>query len=285
MVSARGAFVSPLGSFCGPSAPPKKSRQHSTLSSNPYRLVSLAGLSPGTFKQAGAAKLGQDRSTFMKLITALSTAAFVLTPAVAFAGDASSNNSASQMKPTTTDQSARQQDRNKAYPYPDWPAIAKTAEPSPKKGADQQKAAEESASSGSKDEPSLLEKAGRALETITGRSATKEGSSQEGPAAVDQSARQQNQQDMKATGAKAAEEGTASGTKCEPSLLEKAGRAVEPVTGRSTTTKEGASQTKSTAADQNARQQDIKAASDKSYPYPDWPAVAKTEPASQGSKE
>jgi hypothetical protein len=134
-------------------------------------------------------------------------------------------------------------------------------------------------------QPSLLEKAGRALETITGRSATKEGSSQEGPAAVDQSARQQNQQDMKATGAKAAEEGTASGTKGEPSLLEKAGRAVEPVTGRSTTTKEGASQTKSTAADQNARQQDIKAASDKSYPYPDWPAVAKTEPASQGSKE
>jgi hypothetical protein len=55
----------------------------------------------------------------MKLITALSTAAFVLTPAVAFAGDASSNSgasaevnkSASQTKPTTMDQSARQQDK------------------------------------------------------------------------------------------------------------------------------------------------------------------------------
>ena len=51
----------------------------------------------------------------MKLIIALSTAAFVLTPAVAFAGDASSNNSASaevnksasQMKPTAKDQSVR----------------------------------------------------------------------------------------------------------------------------------------------------------------------------------
>jgi hypothetical protein len=204
----------------------------------------------------------------MKLITGLSTAAFVLTPAVAFARDASSNNgtssevnksAASQMKPTAMDQSARQQDRSKAYPYPDWPAIAKTAEPSPQKGADQQKAAEESASSGSKGEPSLLEKAGRALETITGSSATKEGSSQGGP------------------------EG-------EPSLLEKAGRVLETVTGRSPTTKEGASeesasQTKPTAMDHNAQQQDIKAASDKSYPYPDWPAIAKTEPASQGSKE
>jgi hypothetical protein len=176
----------------------------------------------------------------MKLITALSTAAFVLTPAVAFAGDAPSNNSASQMKPMTMVQSGREQDRNKAYPYPDWPAIAKTAEPSPQKGADQQKAAEESASNGTKGEPSLLEKAGRALETITGRSATKEGSSQGDSAAVDQSGRQQNQQDMKAAGAKtsepsrqngsdqqkAAEESTSSGTKGEPSLLEKAGRAL-----------------------------------------------------------
>ena len=51
----------------------------------------------------------------MKLTTALYMAAFVLTPAVGFAAD----------------QSARQQDSttasDRSYPYPDWPAIAKTA--------------------------------------------------------------------------------------------------------------------------------------------------------------
>src|SRR3977135_896171 len=89
----------------------------------------------------------------MKLTTALYTAAFVLAPAVGFAAD----------------QSARQQDSTTAsersYPYPDWPAIAKSA---PQQNTDQQKAAEQSVSSGNKAEPSLLEKAGRALEAVTG---------------------------------------------------------------------------------------------------------------------
>jgi hypothetical protein len=103
----------------------------------------------------------------MKLITALYTAAFVLAPAVGFAMDSSSSSSASGDR-------TRQQDMagDKSYPYPDWPAIKKTEEPLRQNGADQQKAAEK---------PSLLEKAGRALETLTGSSATtKEGSSQEG---------------------------------------------------------------------------------------------------------
>jgi hypothetical protein len=104
----------------------------------------------------------------MELTTALYTAAFVLAPAVGFAAD----------------QSARQQDSTTAsersYPYPDWPAIAKTApqkstdqqkpaeQSEPQKSTDQQKAAEQSGSSGNKAEPSLLEKAGRALEAVTG---------------------------------------------------------------------------------------------------------------------
>jgi hypothetical protein len=99
----------------------------------------------------------------MKLTTALYTAAFVLAPAVGFAAD----------------QSARQQDSTTASErsYPDWPAIAKTA---PQKNTDQQKPAEQTepqkntdqhpveqiGSSGN--EPSLLEKAGRALEAVTG---------------------------------------------------------------------------------------------------------------------
>ena len=82
----------------------------------------------------------------MKLTTVLYTAAFVLAPVVGFAAD----------------QSARQQDSttasDKSYPYPDWPAIAKTA---PQKNTDQQKPAEQ-------DEPSLLEKARLALEAISG---------------------------------------------------------------------------------------------------------------------
>jgi len=82
----------------------------------------------------------------MKLTTVLYTAAFVLAPAVGFAAD----------------QSARQQDSttasDRSYPYPDWPAIAKTA---PQKSTDQQKPAEQS-------EPSLLEKARLALEAISG---------------------------------------------------------------------------------------------------------------------
>ena len=95
----------------------------------------------------------------MKLTTALYMAAFVLTPAVGFAAD----------------QSARQQDSttasDRSYPYPDWPAIAKTApqeQSEPQKSTDQQKAVEQSGSSGNKAEPSLLEKAGRALEAISG---------------------------------------------------------------------------------------------------------------------
>ena len=81
----------------------------------------------------------------MKLTTALCTAAFVLAPAIGFAAD----------------------------PYPDWPAIAKTA---PQKSIDQQKPAEQSEPQKStdqqkpaeQDEPSLLEKARLALEAISG---------------------------------------------------------------------------------------------------------------------
>jgi hypothetical protein len=235
----------------------------------------------------------------MKLITALSTTAFVLVPAVGLAKDLSSGSGTSAKVNYTA--------ADKSYPYPDWPAIAKT-EP--------QKAAEQSPSNGSKGEPGLLEKAERALETITGRSTTtKEGASQEDasqlkPTAADQSARQQ---DMKAAGdksypypdwpaiaktepqkgadqQKAAEQIPSNGSKGEPGLLEKAGRALETITGRSATMKEdssqeSASQMKPTAADESARQQDMKAAGNKSYPYLDWPAIAKTGPASQGSKE
>ena len=97
----------------------------------------------------------------MKLTTVLYTAAFVLAPAVGFAAD----------------QSARQQDSttasDRSYPYPDWPAIAKTA---PQKSTDQQKPAEQSEPQKSTDqqkpaeqsEPSLLEKARLALEAISG---------------------------------------------------------------------------------------------------------------------
>jgi hypothetical protein len=75
------------------------------------------------------------------------------------------------------DQSARQQDSttasDKSYPYPDWPAIGKTA---PQKSTDQQKPAERSEAQKStdqqkpaeQDEPSLLEKATLALEAISG---------------------------------------------------------------------------------------------------------------------
>ena len=97
----------------------------------------------------------------MKLTTVLYTATFVLAPAVGFAAD----------------QSARQQDSttasDRSYPYPDWPAIAKTA---PQKSTDQQKPAEQSEPQKSTDqqkpaeqsEPSLLEKARLALEAISG---------------------------------------------------------------------------------------------------------------------
>ena len=96
----------------------------------------------------------------MKLTTALYTAAFVLAPAVGFAADQSATSAS-----------------DRSYPYPDWPAIAKTA---PQKNTDQRKPAEQtepqkntdqhpaeqSGSSGY--EPSLLEKAARALEAVTG---------------------------------------------------------------------------------------------------------------------
>jgi hypothetical protein len=112
----------------------------------------------------------------MKLTTVLYTAAFVLAPAVGFAAD----------------QSARQQDSttasDRSYPYPDWPAIAKTApqkstdqqkpaeQSEPQKSTDQQKPAEQSEPQKSTDqqkpaeqsEPSLLEKARLALEAISG---------------------------------------------------------------------------------------------------------------------
>jgi hypothetical protein len=81
----------------------------------------------------------------MKLTTALYTAAFVLAPAVGFAADQSATSAS-----------------DRSYPYPDWPAIAKTA---PQKNTDQHPA-EQSGSSGN--EPSLLEKAARALEAVTG---------------------------------------------------------------------------------------------------------------------
>ena len=94
----------------------------------------------------------------MKLTTALYTAAFVLAPAVGFAADQSATSAS-----------------DRSYPYPDWPAIAKTA---PQKSTEQQKPAEQtepqkntdqhpaeqSGSSGY--EPSLLEKAARALEAL-----------------------------------------------------------------------------------------------------------------------
>src|SRR5262249_41630964 len=64
------------------------------------------------------------------------------------------------------------------YPYPDWPAIAKTGAPSPT-SEDQQKT--EQNVSGNKGEPSLLEKAGEAIEGIKGRVlGTPQGTSQEG---------------------------------------------------------------------------------------------------------
>lgn len=87
----------------------------------------------------------------MKLLTALSTAAILLAPAVALS-DAKMGG---------------------AKPYPDWDSIAKTAQPSPQKEAEQPAA--------KPSEPGLLEKAGQALEAITGRSGTmKETPSQEG---------------------------------------------------------------------------------------------------------
>jgi Protein of unknown function (DUF3365) len=63
-----------------------------------------------------------------------------------------------------------------SYPYPDWPAIKKTAKPSPQKGA------EESPSEATKAGPTVLEKAGRALETITGGSTSMKEPSQGGTA-------------------------------------------------------------------------------------------------------
>ena len=112
----------------------------------------------------------------MKLITALYTAAFVLAPAVGFAADQSATSVS-----------------DRSYPYPDWPAIAKTApqksteqqkpaeQTEPQKNTDQHPAeqtepqkntdqhpAEQSGSSGNGAEPSLLEKAARALEAVTG---------------------------------------------------------------------------------------------------------------------
>jgi hypothetical protein len=111
----------------------------------------------------------------MKLTTALYTAAFVLAPAVGFAAD----QSARQQQDSTTAS-------DRSYPYPDWPAIAKTAPQKStdqqqkntdqqqkstdlqQKSTDQQKAAEQSGSSGNESEPSLLEKARRALEALSG---------------------------------------------------------------------------------------------------------------------
>jgi len=104
----------------------------------------------------------------MKLTTALYTAAFVLAPAVGFAAD----QSARQQESTTAS--------DRSYPYPDWPAVAKTApqkstdqqkpaeQSEPQKNTEQQKPAEQSGSSGNEAEPSLLEKAARALVAVTG---------------------------------------------------------------------------------------------------------------------
>src|SRR5262245_16513417 len=103
----------------------------------------------------------------MKLITALlSIAAFVFVPGAVFAMDPSSSGSTEVRR----------------YPYPDWPAIAKTGTPPPK-SEDQQKT--EQNVSGNKGEPGLLEKAGQAIESITGRVlGTPPGTSQEDPSQI-----------------------------------------------------------------------------------------------------
>jgi hypothetical protein len=116
-------------------------------------------------------------------------------------------------------------------------------EPS-QEGTAPQSATEEKPSTGTKSEPGLLEKAGRAL----GGSTSMKEPSQEGTAPQP-----------------ATEEKPSTGTKSEPGLLEKAGRALETVTGTS--------QKQPTAEDQSARQQETNAGG---YPYPDWPAIAKT---------
>lgn len=161
----------------------------------------------------------------MKLTTALSAAAFILAPGAGFA-----------MQP----EAAAGQ-----YPYPDWPAIAKTG-PVPQQGAEEQKAGQ--STEGMKSEPGILEKAKEAIESVTG-----------GSAGIKEKAGQ-------------AIESIKGGTE---GIKEKAGQAVESITGRSAgQQEEGASQMK--AAGTAPRQEAQSAKGGAQYPYPDWPSIAKT---------
>lgn len=231
----------------------------------------------------------------IKYAAAVSTAALVLTPAVVLATHPSSS-----MAPGNA----------QAYPYPDWPAIAKIGQPAQQAG---QKTAEQTPAEPNKGEPGLLEKAGHALEMVTGRStATPEAASQQRPqmkpgaAMQEQAAPQLGQQKAAGAGApypdfaaiaktqppsmekaapqqKPAEMPSAEAKPPGPGILEKAQRALETVTGHSAVTKEtpeqsAAQQMKQPGTEKMAPQgqEPMKSAAAESYPYPDWPAIAKT---------
>lgn len=218
----------------------------------------------------------------MKVITALSAAAFVLTPAVGFAKDPTNSSATTQGMPSS-----------------DWGAIGKVKQPSPQKPAGEQQAAE----APSKGQPGLLEKA---LETVTGRSAaTKQEVPQPGAMQAKPAAEQfgLNQQGMMGgnnqaypypdwpaiakTGApppqkptepqKAAEEmAPAKG----PGILDKAQRALEAVTGtpsmKGEAPKEAAAQPKPAAEQRGGARQPAMTAPGEKDPYPDWSAIART---------
>src|SRR5207249_8911808 len=117
---------------------------------------------------------------------------------------------ASQLNPAESNQDTQPPKAEAQYPYPDWPAVAKTAPLS-------SKAAEEKAP-GNKGEAGILEKAGQAVESVTGGSAgMKQSPSQEGAA---QNVTREN--------------------KGEPGFLEKAQEAIESVTGGTAGIKEKA---------------------------------------------
>jgi hypothetical protein len=179
----------------------------------------------------------------MKLTKALSAAALILAPGASLA-----------MEP---------QNATNQYPYPDWPAVAKTAPLS-------SKAAEEKAP-GNKGEAGILEKAGQAVESITGGSAgMKQSPSQEG--AAQNVTRENKGEPGFLEKAKEAIESVTGGT---AGIKEKARQAVESITGGSAGTKEeGTSQLKPAESKQEAQAPKGEA----QYPYPDWPAVAKTGP-------
>ncbi|MBO0733489.1 MAG: hypothetical protein J2P49_04070 [Methylocapsa sp.] len=167
----------------------------------------------------------------MKFTTAISAAAFILAPGAGFA-----------MEPLSA---------TNQPPYPDWSAIAKTG-PAPQKGTEEPKSGQNAPES--KGEPGLLEKAGQAVESITG-----------GSAGIKEKAGQ-------------AIESVTGGT---TGIKEKAGQAIESITGRSTgTQEEGATQMmQSGTAPAEPTQKAQSAKGEAQYPYPDWPAVAKSGPA------